>query len=374
MKWSWKIAQVAGIGVYVHWTFLLLVVWLFLAHLSPLQVDIATTIRLQSALEAVGFVLAVFGCVALHELGHALVAQRFGVQTRDITLLPIGGIARLERIPEDPKQELAIALAGPAVNVVIAGLLYGVIVLQNHAPLGDMETVGQVPLLWRLTAVNVVLVAFNLLPAFPMDGGRVLRALLARRMDRVHATQIASSVGQAMAILFGVWGITSGNWMLLFIALFVYLGADAETQSVQLREYFRGVRVRDAMMTDFHILSESDTLGTAVDELLSGAQHDFPVLSNGNIVGMLVRGELIGGLARFGRDARVGDVMLQDWGIANEADSLDEVFRTMNEERHSAVPVVRDGELVGLISLENIGEWVMVQSALRPGEPRRKGQ
>jgi Zn-dependent protease len=244
MKWSWKLGEVAGIGVYMHMTFLLLIGWVVLSYWLQGNSVAATLV-------GVGFILALFGCVVLHELGHALMAKKYGIKTRDITLLPIGGVARLERIPDDPRQELWVALAGPAVNVVIAGVLLIWIYLSGG--LGALQPLLMVTsgsFVERLMAVNLILVVFNMIPAFPMDGGRVLRALLAMRLEYTRATQIAASLGQAIALLFGFLGLLI-NPFLLFIALFVWIGAAQEASLVQMKSALAGIPVRRAMVTDF---------------------------------------------------------------------------------------------------------------------------
>jgi Zn-dependent protease/predicted transcriptional regulator len=342
----------------MHWTFLLLIGWIVLSHVQQGH-------SIAVAMEGVAFVLALFGCVVLHELGHALAARRFGIRTRDITLLPIGGLARLERMPEQPMQEFWVAIAGPAVNVVIAGVLFVVVNLlagltAMQAPLVLVGGNFLAKLMW----VNVALVVFNLLPAFPMDGGRVLRAILASRMDYARATRVAASVGQAMAIGFAILAFF-GNLMLLFIALFVYLGAEAEAQAVEQRALFRGATARDAMLTRFRTLSEGDSLAAAIDELLAGTQQDFPVAHDGEIVGLLPRSNLIKALAEGGRERRVGDVMIRGCGVVQENDPLDTAVQRMKETACTMLPVVQLNRVVGMISLENIGEWAMVQTALR---------
>ena len=200
MKWSWRIGRLLGIDVYMHATFLILLVWLGVSYYLPrhLMADVINGLTL---------IVALFGIVILHEMGHALTARRFGIRTRDITLLPVGGVARLERMPEDPKQELLVALAGPAVDVVLAGLLLLAVLLTRTAlAVPDSHMAGG-NLLSNLLWINVVLAAFNMIPAFPMDGGRVLRAVLAMRMDYVHATQAAAGIGQALAMGFGLVGL-----------------------------------------------------------------------------------------------------------------------------------------------------------------------
>jgi Zn-dependent protease len=362
MKWSWRAGAVSGIEIRIHWTFVALLAWILFAH-------IAEGDTLGVALKGVGFIVTIFGCVVLHELGHALAARRYGIATRDITLLPIGGVARLDRMPEKPAQELVVALAGPAVNVVIAAILFvGVVLFQGIGSLREVHLVNG-RFLTQMMYVNVALFGFNLLPAFPMDGGRVLRALLATRMEYVRATQTAASVGQAMAIFFAVAGVFY-NWFLLFIAIFVYLGAQAEAHHTALQSITRGVPVRAAMITRFRSLAETDRLSKVVQELLSSDQQDFPVTRDGRVVGVLTRPDLIRGLTDRGPESTVEDAMQRDFDLVSDSDMLDRVFEPMRARSVRAVPVERNGELVGMLTLENIGEWMMINCALRRCAPR----
>lgn len=368
MKWSFKLGQVAGIGVFVHWTFVLLiayVVYLYVSHGS----DIAGVVQ------GILFVLTIFACIVLHELGHALTARRFGIHTRDITLLPIGGVARLERMPENPMQELLVALAGPAVNVVIAmvlfvvlGVWFGLALFSDLKLLSDTLMAGGSFLLPVMLA-NVALVAFNLVPAFPMDGGRVLRALLAQVIDYVRATQIAAGIGQALAILFGILGFFHNPFWLL-IALFVYLGAEQEAHMVRVRSAMRGVPIREAMITRFRTVSPEEPLSSVIGELVAGSQQDFPVMDEDRLVGMLTRKDLLAAIAEGKHNEAVAHVMRCDYRTANESEMLDNTFQRMRESECRTVPVLRDERLVGLVTLENVGEWMMIQSALRKGRAR----
>ena len=260
MSWSFRIARIAGIDVRIHFTFLLLL--LFFGWMYARQGGAA------AAVQGLVLILVLFLCVLLHEFGHALAAARYGIKTPDITLLPIGGVARLQRMPDRPLEELVVAIAGPAVNVVIAlGIWLG---LGARAQLiGDLPIDNpQVGLLHQIMRVNVWLVLFNLIPAFPMDGGRVLRAVLATRMNYARATNIAASVGQFLAFIFGFVGLLY-NPLLILIALFVYMGAGQEAAATQMRELARHSAVGDAMISEFRTLAATATLGDAADALLA---------------------------------------------------------------------------------------------------------
>ena len=362
MKWSWKIGEVAGIGLFVHSTFLILIIWIGLSFWRTEQ-------TISAVVEGVGFILALFGCVLLHELGHALAAQRYGIKTLDITLLPIGGLARLQRMPEDPKQELVVAIAGPLVNVVIAcALLIG---LSAGGGLGSAANVSMTggSFFTRLMLVNVILVLFNMLPAFPMDGGRVLRAFLATQTDYATATQIAASVGQAMALGFGLLGLFF-NPFLIFIALFVWIGAAQEASSVQLKSAISGVRVSTAMLTDYRSLRPEDSLRDAVELTLSGSQKDFPVVQDGKVIGVLTQALMLGALTNKGPDAPVQDEMLRDVESADSQEMLETVLARLAECQCQTVPVMDRGRLVGILTMDNISEFLKIQDALKAANLR----
>jgi Zn-dependent protease/predicted transcriptional regulator len=364
MKWSTRIGRFAGIDVYVHATFLILLAWVAFSHWQEEH-------SLSAAIGGVAFILALFACVVLHEYGHALTARRFGIRTRDITLLPIGGVARLERMPDVPTQELWVALAGPAVNVVIAIVLFVVIEATGTMQDPGTLTVSRGSFLERLMIVNVFLSVFNLLPAFPMDGGRVLRAILAMRMDYARATQMAATVGQAMAFLFGLVGLFT-NPFLVFIALFVWIGAGQEASMTQMRSALDGVPLERAMITDFRTLSPDDPLGRAVDLLLAGAQQDFPVVDGNRVVGILTRADLLGALAREDRAAKVASVMRRDFFAAEATDMIEMALRRLQEHDCHTIPVLRNGMLAGLLTMDNVGEFLSVQAAYgRRGVRRR---
>src|SRR5204862_2572268 len=281
MSWSLPVFRVAGIQLRIHITFLLLIAWLAFGYYAQGGSAVAAS--------RVIFVLLLFLCVVLHEFGHAFAAKAFGINTPDITLLPIGGVARLERMPEEPVQELIIAVAGPLVNVVIA---LGLFVAGGSQALLNPSTVEGGGLIAQLLTINIILVLFNLLPAFPMDGGRILRALLATRMSYARATQTAATVGQAFAFIFGFVGLFA-NPLLIFIALFVDIGATQEAALAQMRDVSRGLPVSSAMVRDFRSLPKEATLQEAVDALLATTQHDFPVVDdNGNVAGVLTRHDL----------------------------------------------------------------------------------
>jgi len=355
VRWTLPLGTLLGIRIELHVTFLLFIAWIAIAQ-GLFAGNVA------AALGAVALLLLVFACVLLHELGHALAARRYGIVTRDIILLPIGGVARLMRMPERPQQEIVVAIAGPAVNVAIAVLLALILVGLGH-PL-VLPTLGG-GLLEALLLVNLWMVLFNLVPAFPMDGGRVLRALLALQLPYARATRIAAGIGQGIALLFGLFGLWQNQPGLMFIGLFVFLAAAEERALVQTRASLAGVPVGAAMLTDFYKLDARDPLRRAAEYLVAGSQQDFPVLDGEAPIGVLTRDDLIRGIQGRGAESPVGEALRRDGQYAEANEPLEETVARMRAHGRSALPVLRSGRLVGLITLENIGDVLLVRDALK---------
>jgi Zn-dependent protease/CBS domain-containing protein len=363
MRWSLKIARIAGIDVYMHLTFLLLLGWIGYMYYAPRQ-------SVEDAVWGIVFILTIFATVVLHELGHALAARRYGIETRDITLLPIGGVARLERMPRDPWQELVVAIAGPLVNVVIAaGLAVGI--LATGGSLLPEATTPENSLFvgtfaQRLLLVNVFLVVFNLIPAFPMDGGRVLRAFLAMNLDYAQATQVAAVIGQGIAFLFAMAGLFGPNPILLFIALFVWMGAAGEASVAQLQSAIAGIPVRRAMIEEFVTVRADAELREVANHVLRGFQPDYPVADDaGRVVGILPQAELLAGLSTDGPSAPVSRYMRTDFKTAAPGEMLDRALARLQEGECPVLPVLDGERLVGLLTAENIGELVMIREAIK---------
>ena len=357
MGWSITLGRLFGTEVRIHLTFFLLLAWFgIIAGSRGGQA---------AAADAIAFILVLFACVLAHEFGHVLVARHFGIGTRDITLLPIGGVARIERMPEKPAQELLIALAGPAVNLVIALVLVAIFGVNLNVEPAAVENQA-LDFTTRIAFVNVMLVVFNLIPAFPMDGGRVLRALLSFRLDRARATRIAAGIGQAVAFGLGFLGLF-GNPLLIFIALFVFLAASHESYAVELSEATRGAPMRQATITSFASLDPQATVGEAAKMLLSTAQCEFPVTDGGGrLRGVLTRDGMIRALAATGPETPVIDVMERDVPTVNCRAPLERAVTTLQESGKPLVGVIDDdGRVVGIITLENIAEYMMVTQASR---------
>ena len=358
--WALRIATIAGIPVRLHITFLLFLVWIFIAGGKDWPMVL--------------LVVLVFLCVVLHEFGHALVAQRFGVQTRDITLYPIGGVAMLQGRPK-PYQEFWIALAGPAVNVIIALGLTAYLMLTAHAlpnfEIGLDPRGGLIENLWR---ANVWLPLFNMIPAFPMDGGRVLRAFLGFFLPEVRATQIAAAIGQTLAFAAGFFGLVSSppNLLLIVIAVFVFLGASAEVQTSIGFSLVAGKKVRDAMQSRFRTLPSGASLDDAAKILLDDSQHDFPIVAGEEVIGVLSRTDIARGLATEGPTGYVAGHMDRNLRIISPDAPLESAFEAFSEADHGMLLVMQDDKLLGMLTQDNFSEFLMLANARLQRRPTRR--
>ncbi len=367
-SWSIRIGRFADIDVFIHWTFWIIIGWIFLLHFRGGQ-------SIEDGLRGIVFILALFLCVVLHEFGHALTARRYGIRTRDITLYPIGGVASLEGMPDKPAQELAVAAAGPLVNAAIA-IILGIYLTASgqfaEIAASDPNTLSDIPFVFGLFAANLMLFTFNLIPAFPMDGGRILRAVLSFKLNKVKATQIAAGIGQVLAILFVFLGFFFNFW-LVFIGLFIYLGAGREAAFEKARGLLSGLAVRDALMQTYTILSPDDDLGHAVDSLLDSQESDFLVAERGRPVGILSKNGIIKGLSEQGRHSHVSEFMNRDFLVVAPDMKLEDLLQTVAASGQT-IAVVSDGHsVVGLIDRENIEERLMIEEALE-GKVRNRGR
>jgi Zn-dependent protease/CBS domain-containing protein len=360
MNWSLKLMKIKGIDIKVHLTFVLILIW------AAYRWGGNTDAGLQGAVFGIVATLLLFLSVTLHELGHSFQALKYGVKVRDITLMPMGGLAQMEEIPEDPNKEFRIAIAGPLVNFGIAALLIGLGALLDARALLSLQelsaSLGSVS--WSglqayLTSANIMLGLFNLIPAFPMDGGRVLRALLAKRMNHAKATKIAAQVGQAFALLMGLWGLLNGSWTLVIIAVFIWMGAGQENQGTQVKHTLGGITVGQVMTRSSQVLRVNDPLSKAVELTLSTSQADFPVLEWGSnrVAGLLTETDLLRGLQALGAGAATREVMRTQMAFAAPDELLHTAQQKMLTGRARAMPVINpEGELLGLLTADDINE------------------
>lgn len=348
--WTWNLGRIAGIPIRMHLTLLILLAWIAGTYAITGAGVSATAL-------GVGLVMAIFVVIVVHELGHALVARRYGIGTRDIMLLPIGGIASLERIPEKPKQELAVALVGPAINLALAAVLYAVL---------PATTVGSYVnvIVKQLVYINIGLASFNMIPAFPMDGGRALRALLAMRMGGARATEIAAKLGKVFAVAIGIVGLFT-NPLLLLIAFVVWHGATQERALTQLKTAIAGVPVSAAMLRRVEAVTPEQPLEDAAALLLRGGLNQLPVIDHGKPVGVITRGDVASALAHAGPDATVGSASQHSIVEVSPSDSLDSVLDKLRQQPDSVALVVDHGLPVGVLTADHLAAYVALHKQER---------
>jgi Zn-dependent protease/CBS domain-containing protein len=362
---SFRMFTIAGTDVRLHPTFLLVLVWVGVVY--GLQGGIS------AAIYGLVFITLLFVCVTLHEFGHIFAARRYGIRTPDVTLLPIGGVASLERMPEKPSQEIVVALAGPAVNLVIAALLSLILGARlDPTRIADLQHAhtGE-GLLVQIAGANIALALFNLIPAFPMDGGRVLRALLTTRMGFARATRVSANIGQGLAVVLGFIGLF-GNPMLVLVAVFIFMAAAGEAGFVQARDIARGHLASQAMITRFDSLGPQSSVDDAAQMLLRTTQHEFPVVDGaGRLRGAVTREAVIEALKEGrGADAVLG-IMSADVPTVGETACLETIFSGLLQNATRFVGVVdRDQRLIGYLTPENIAELVLIRSSRDAVRPR----
>ena len=363
MHWSYKIGTVFGIPLRLHITFPMLII----AYAALFGYEYG----LMAAARGFSLILFLFGCVVLHELAHSKQAQKYGVKVRDVTLLPIGGVSNMEHIPEDPKQELKIAIAGPltslaiGVGLLIADFAAGFDIFElNFERIATDWTYFPVYVAW----INVFLAFFNLLPAFPMDGGRVIRAYLAQKTSYVQATKIAATIGKIFAIIFGVAGVLI-NPILIFIAFFVYLGASSEEQAVLVGEGLKGLTVKDVMNTQCVAIPAETSLSKLVEKIFDGTCRGvIPVTESGVYIGLASQETVLSAIHEHGLTVHIGKIARRDLPVVSPEDNLSDVYKKMQRDQEKAYAVVYHGELVGVISLEDLGRAYSVVAALQSGK------
>jgi len=364
MRWSFKVGRVFGIELRIHVTFFLIVI--YVAYLWGWGMQ--TVLGWPGAAYGAFLISVLFLCVVIHELCHSRLAQHYGGEVDSITLLPIGGVSMLKNMPEDPKKELWVSLVGPLSNLVIAVFL-GIALLLVPGKVGAdtaeqfADLIGSITLQGFVTymlIINVLLAVFNLIPAFPLDGGRVLRSILAQYMPYMKATRAAVVTGQVFAFILGIAGLLTGAWIWVLIAVFIYFGAEQEGRGTEVKTVLSQLTAGQAVEANAKVLSPHQPLSEVVAIVLHSFQEDYPVLDGDSIVGVLTRANLITGLHNIGPEAQVVQVMEKDFPIVDASALFSEVYEKMNASGVKAVPVVDSGVLIGMVTLEHLSEVFML--------------
>jgi Zn-dependent protease/CBS domain-containing protein len=358
------VLRIFGVPVRFHFTFVILLIFLLFIGVGERQSGAMTAL----------YVLALFASVLLHELGHTLVARKYGIRTTEIVMYPIGGVSRPERIPKG-REEFWIAISGPLVNALIAAVLFGWLATQHQfVPIELLRDPTDANLAQRIATGNVLLFVFNLLPAYPMDGGRVLRSLLTLFKPEEEATRIAANSGQALAAMLGLYGLLSSNFIVVFVAMFIYIGASQEGATVRGRLLTTGVPVRAAMITDFRTLSHGESIRAAGNLLLATSQHDFPVMHGDQVLGLLTRAALVRAMLTEGPDAYVASAMDRNPRRVSPDTPLSDVLQDLSGARACTLVMDGDDKLVGLLTSENVSSFILLRQVAMQQQARAQSR
>ena len=373
MKWSFKIGRLFDIELRIHITFFLII--LYAAYIWGVGYNQGWPGAFYGAL----LISALFVCVVIHELCHSRMAQYYGGEVASITLLPIGGVSMLKNMPDDPSKEFWVTIVGPISNIVIGILLIPFLYLVPNQVDGTWGAFTNADVLTGISIqgfvsylllINFLLAIFNLLPAFPLDGGRVLRSLLAQRMSYVRATRAAVTTGQVFAFILGITGLLLGAWLWVIIAVFIYMGAEAEGSGAEMKTVLSRLTVGQAVSDETKVVGPDQRLGEVVTIVLHAFQEDFPVVEGGRIVGVLTRANLINGLHSLGPNSTVSQVMEKEFPVVDANARFSEVYEKMNASGIKAIPVVENNRLKGMVTLEHLSEvFLLLSSTDEPLSP-----
>ena len=366
MKANLNLGKYFGTEIQIHWTFFLLIVWIIFSEIiNRGAFDYGLLDKILFNFE---LVIAIMICVFLHEMGHLLAAKKFGIKTERIVILPIGGISTQHKTSESPKEEFLITLAGPLVNIIIAIILYFAIPVREYVRfdfgqfLTAMNDFSLQTFLFYVFIANVVLVLFNLIPAFPLDGGRLLRAFLDVKLDRERATTIATTIGHIIAIALIVFGL-SVSPILVLMGIFLFIGGYSENRSVHQLGILKGFKVRDAMLKNITTFHPDDTMEDIVKVIIAGSETNFIVEKDKTIVGLLYHNEIIQNSEK--RTLQVKDLMVTTFKSVKIDDKLSVAYALMQDESHPFFPVLEKGKLIGAIDFANLNEFMLMESRLK---------
>ncbi len=365
MRWSIPVGRLFGIPIRVHLTFLVLLgfIWYLESSMSGPE----------AGLRSLAFWTLIFICVLLHELGHSLVAKSYGLTITSIILLPIGGVSQISEIPRDPVKEVGMTIAGPIVNFVLAGVLLFFGKLLDPSLQFSQISLQSGSVIVDLFWANIMLGLFNIIPAYPMDGGRILRGFIAMRKEYSEATRLAADIGKMFAIGFIVVGLFY-NWWLILIGIFIFSGANSEAEAALVSSALEKIMVSELMITDFKTISPNEPLTAVVDKSLHTFQNDFPVMDNGRFVGILTRSSVIESLHNHLHDKMVGEIARKNFPVILTRQTAAEALSTMRASNVTVAPVEENGVLYGIITIEKLLEASDVFSDRSPSNNEKTKQ